>query len=233
MFQVFSLKVNSVYSSTQIIFQLLSKLQLLLFIAGRLSCIDSFFSPKALAFNIFTFISLSPFISLGAHYTVTSNWKFKCSLLSVTLNLLCGILCPQWFPESLRLYLLECDRWRHVCDPQRLTKPCVPSWLRVSWPLARLTFQNPALRYLKSPPLGSLEVIAASAPDSSCHLQLGLTPPRPDKWHFYESSQNHKGTGLNKDKNGPKTEEVNKVIPGLAYRQICHMCIEAQMFWSF
>lgn len=72
-----------------------------------------------------------------------------------------------------------------------------------------------------------------SAPDSNCHLQLGLTPPGPDKWHFYESSQNHKGTSLNKDKNGPKTEEVNKVVPGVAYRQICHMCIEAQMFWSF
>lgn len=115
MLEVYGLKMNSVYPSTQII--ILSKLQLFLFIVGRLSCIGSFLSPKALTSNIVTFISLSPFISLGAHYTVTSNWKFKRSLLSITLNLLCGILSPQWFPKSLRLYLCECDRWRHVCDP--------------------------------------------------------------------------------------------------------------------
>ena len=78
--------------------------------------------------------------------------------------------------------------------------------------------KNPGPCHPKSLPLGSLEAIAVSAPDSSCHLQLGLTPLRPDKWHFYESSQIHKGMGLNKDKNGLKTEEVNEVIPGVAYQ---------------
>lgn len=73
-------------------------------------------------------------------------------------------------------------------------------------------------------------MIAASDPDSNCHLQLGRMPQRCDKWHFYECSQSHKDKNV---QNGPKTEEVNKVNPGAAYQQICHLSIEAQMLWRF
>lgn len=112
MFEVFALKVDSVYKyanlakylvirkatkNWRIVFQVLSKRELLLFIAGMLSWIGSLFPPKALTSNNVTFIFLSPFISLGAHYTVTSNWKFKRFLLSVTLNLLWNV---EFYPHS-------------------------------------------------------------------------------------------------------------------------------------
>lgn len=47
-----------------------------------------------------------------------------------------------------------------------------------------------------------------------CHLQLALMPLRLDEWHFYESSQNLTGTGLNEDMNAyirGITAGVNKI----------------------
>lgn len=79
--------------------------------------------PQGLNVKQYHIYFLVPFTSSGAHYTVTSNRKFKRSSLSVTLNLLCGILSPQCFPESLCVHLLQRDRW---CDPQRLTNPRIP-----------------------------------------------------------------------------------------------------------
>lgn len=77
---------------------------------------------------------------------------------------------------------------------------------------------NPALCYLKALPLGPRAAIAASDPDSSCHLQLEPTPLRHDEWHFYESSRNHTDAGLSGDKN--MLIRGRRGGPGLVYPQM-------------
>lgn len=59
--------------------------------------------------------------------------------------------------------------------------------------------------------------MAVSDPDSRCHLQLALMPLRLDEWHFYESSQNRTGTGLNEDINMHIRGKTEVVKHGCAF----------------